>query len=103
MSDRVQATARCSNISLTVTTTVTKTETKTIFLRRKHGRSVGGCCRPFIEMTIPSSVDGTLAPPGGHVVQLFTQYTPYKLSGGQQWTDDVRNEYADIGSFTICL
>jgi len=49
-------------------------------------------------MTIPSTVDRTLAPPGGHVVQLFTQYTPYKLSGGQQWTDEIRNKYADTGT-----
>jgi len=53
--------------------------------------------RPFIEMTIPSTLDRTLAPPGGHVVQLFTQYTPYTLSGAQQWTDDARNKYADTG------
>jgi len=53
--------------------------------------------RPFIETTIPSSLDTTLAPPGGHVVQLFTQYTPYKLSGDQQWTVEMRNKYADTG------
>jgi len=48
-------------------------------------------------MTIPSTLDRTLAPPGGHVIQLFTQYTPYKMAGGQQWTDDMRNKYADTG------
>jgi len=48
-------------------------------------------------MTIPSSVDSTLAPPGSHVVQLFTQYTPYKLASGLQWTDDMTNAYADTG------
>ena len=31
--------------------------------------------RPMIEMTIPSSLDPTLAPPGCHVASLFTQYT----------------------------
>ena len=35
--------------------------------------------RPVIEMTIPSSLDSTLAPEGKHVVQLFVQYTPYTL------------------------
>ncbi len=35
--------------------------------------------RPAIEMTIPSSADPTLAPPGQHVVQLFVQYAPYDL------------------------
>ena len=31
-------------------------------------------------MTIPSSLDGTIAPPGKHVVQLFVQYVPYRLA-----------------------
>ena len=35
--------------------------------------------QPVIEMTIPSSLDNTLAPPGCHVVQLFVQYIPYEL------------------------
>ena len=36
--------------------------------------------QPVIEMTIPSSLDKTLAPPGYHVCQLFVQYVPYALS-----------------------
>ncbi|CAH1784908.1 unnamed protein product [Owenia fusiformis] len=51
--------------------------------------------RPMIEMTIPSSLDKTIAPPGCHVVLLFTQYTPYSLPGGETWTDERRNQYAD--------
>ena len=47
---------------------------------------------PVIEMTIPSSLDPTLAPPGQHVASLFTQYTPYHIEGG--WTDDARHRYA---------
>jgi phytoene dehydrogenase-like protein len=35
--------------------------------------------RPVIEMTIPTSVDRTIAPPGKHIVQLFIQYAPYDL------------------------
>lgn len=35
--------------------------------------------RPLIEMTIPSSLDRTIAPPGKHVVQLFVQYAPYDV------------------------
>ncbi|TPX30231.1 hypothetical protein SmJEL517_g06158 [Synchytrium microbalum] len=36
--------------------------------------------RPMIEMTIPSTVDTTLVPPGSghHVATLFIQYTPYE-------------------------
>ena len=59
--------------------------------------------RPVIEMTIPSSVDPTLAPPGCHVVQLFTQYTPYTLAGGQQWSEEKKNEYADTGLLMFLL
>ena len=54
--------------------------------------------RPMIEMTIPSSLDPTLAPPGHHVVLLFTQYTPYTLADGRQWDEQERNTYADTGT-----
>ena len=50
-------------------------------------------------MTIPSSLDPTLAPPGGHVVLLFTQYTPYHLNG-EPWTVETKNQYADTGTLT---
>ncbi|KQJ85678.1 hypothetical protein BRADI_4g00950v3 [Brachypodium distachyon] len=42
--------------------------------------------RPVIEMTIPSVLDKTISPPGQHVINLFVQYTPYKLSEGS-WQD----------------
>ncbi|XP_061259037.1 pyridine nucleotide-disulfide oxidoreductase domain-containing protein 2 isoform X2 [Bos javanicus] len=51
--------------------------------------------RPLIELCIPSSLDPTLAPPGCHVVSLFTQYTPYTLAGGKAWDEQQRNAYAD--------
>jgi phytoene dehydrogenase-like protein len=35
---------------------------------------------PVIEMTLPSVIDPTLAPPGKHVCLLFVQYAPYRLS-----------------------
>jgi phytoene dehydrogenase-like protein len=56
--------------------------------------------RPFIEMTIPSSLDPTLAPPGCHVVSLFTQYTPYELSTGE-WTQENKNSYCDRGEVFV--
>ncbi len=37
--------------------------------------------RPVIEMTIPTSVDRTLTPPGHHILSLFVQYAPYSLAG----------------------
>ena len=49
--------------------------------------------RPIVEMTIPSSVDPTIAPPGCHVASLFVQYAPYHLADGT-W-DDQRDAFAD--------
>lgn len=51
--------------------------------------------KPMIELCIPSSLDPTLAPPGCHVVSLFTQYTPYTLAGGKIWDEQEKNTYAD--------
>lgn len=50
--------------------------------------------RPMLEMTIPSVLDPTLAPPGCHVVSLFTQFTPYHING-MEWTADDREAFAD--------
>jgi phytoene dehydrogenase-like protein len=49
--------------------------------------------RPIVEMTIPTSVDRTIAPPGHHILSLFVQYAPYKLASGS-W-DDIKEEFAD--------
>jgi phytoene dehydrogenase-like protein len=48
---------------------------------------------PLIEMTIPSAIDQTIAPPGQHVVNLFVQYTPYAPSSGP-WTAASRESLA---------
>ncbi|BFG39118.1 hypothetical protein CerSpe_253920 [Prunus speciosa] len=50
--------------------------------------------RPVMEMTIPSSLDNTISPPGKHVVSLFTQYTPYKPSDGSWEDPKYRESYA---------
>ncbi len=47
----------------------------------------------MIEMTLPSSLDPTLAPAGCHVALLFTQYTAYELRSGP-WTQQDRETYA---------
>ncbi|KAL8152065.1 hypothetical protein V2J09_021873 [Rumex salicifolius] len=47
--------------------------------------------RPIIEMTIPSSLDETISPPGKHVINLFIQYTPYKPTDGS-WEDSAYRE-----------
>jgi phytoene dehydrogenase-like protein len=49
---------------------------------------------PIVECTIPSSLDPTIAPPGKHLMSMFTQYAPYELADGP-WTDAKRDEYAD--------
>ncbi|HUP92145.1 MAG TPA: NAD(P)/FAD-dependent oxidoreductase [Solimonas sp.] len=49
--------------------------------------------RPVIELTIPTSVDTTLAPPGHHIVSMFVQYAPYKLAQGS-W-DGIKEGFAD--------
>lgn len=48
---------------------------------------------PVLEITIPSLVDDTLAPPGKHVASIFVQYAPYTLAEGT-W-DTQREAFAD--------
>jgi len=37
--------------------------------------------QPYLEATIPSLTDPTLAPEGRHVMSVYMQYAPYKLKG----------------------
>jgi len=37
--------------------------------------------QPYLEATIPSLTDPTLAPEGKHVMSVYMQYAPYKLKG----------------------
>ncbi|MCA9186625.1 MAG: NAD(P)/FAD-dependent oxidoreductase [Pirellulaceae bacterium] len=48
---------------------------------------------PVLEMTLPSSVDRTIAPEGHHVMSIFVQYAPYRLSEGH-W-DNIKESFAD--------
>jgi phytoene dehydrogenase-like protein len=48
---------------------------------------------PIIEMLVPSTLDDSLAPAGGHVASLFCQHFPYAVPGG--W-DARRDEAADL-------
>ncbi|XP_072534087.1 pyridine nucleotide-disulfide oxidoreductase domain-containing protein 2 [Salminus brasiliensis] len=61
----------------------------------REGQQGHPSSRPMIEMTIPSVLDPTLAPPGCHVVSFFTQFTPYWLEGGRAWTDVDREKFAN--------
>ncbi len=56
----------------------------------KYGRP---SAEPVLEITMPTSVDGTIAPQGKHILSIFVQYAPYKLAEGN-W-DDVKEGFAD--------
>lgn len=56
----------------------------------QHGRP---STQPFQEVTIPTTYDPSLAPPGKHLMNVFVQYAPYRLAEGT-W-DDLRETYAD--------
>ena len=48
---------------------------------------------PILELTMPTSVDRTIAPPGKHIVSIFVQYAPYHLAEGD-W-DSQREAFGD--------
>ncbi|MBX9788063.1 MAG: NAD(P)/FAD-dependent oxidoreductase [Pirellulales bacterium] len=48
---------------------------------------------PVLEITMATSVDDTLAPPGRHILSMFVQYAPYRLAEGS-W-DDHKEAFAD--------
>lgn len=48
---------------------------------------------PILEITMPTSVDQTIAPAGHHLISIFVQYAPYRLATGN-W-DDLKESFAD--------
>ncbi|HEU4342816.1 MAG TPA: NAD(P)/FAD-dependent oxidoreductase [Candidatus Binatia bacterium] len=54
---------------------------------------------PWLEITIPSAVDPSLAPAGKHVMSVWMQYAPYKLRGSG-W-DQEREALGDLVVSTI--
>jgi phytoene dehydrogenase-like protein len=50
---------------------------------------------PVIEATIPSSIDDTVAPPGRHVMSMFTQYFPYQLAPDAGSLEENKRKYAE--------
>jgi phytoene dehydrogenase-like protein len=48
---------------------------------------------PILEITLPTSVDRTIAPPGRHIMSIFVQYAPYRLAEGN-W-DELKEAFAD--------
>jgi len=49
---------------------------------------------PRLEITIPSTLDDSLAPEGHHVMSILAKYYPYQLADEVSW-DDVKEEVAD--------
>jgi phytoene dehydrogenase-like protein len=49
---------------------------------------------PILELTLPTSVDRTIAPVDKHLLSIFVQYAPYKLADGKSW-DDIKEDFAD--------
>jgi phytoene dehydrogenase-like protein len=54
---------------------------------------------PWIELTIPSLADPSLAPAGQHVISAYVQYAPYHLRG-TTW-DAERDRLADVATGMI--
>lgn len=49
---------------------------------------------PVLEITMPTSVDDSLAPAGKHLLSILVHYAPYQLAGGHSW-DDVKEDFAN--------
>jgi phytoene dehydrogenase-like protein len=49
---------------------------------------------PRLEITIPSTVDDSLAPPGHHVMSILAKYYPYQLADEVSW-DGIKEAAAD--------
>src|SRR5712672_225291 len=63
---------------------------------RQHGWSR----QPIVEMLIPSTLDGSLAPAGAHVASLFCQHVAPQLPDGRSWHDH-RDTVADLMIDTV--
>ena len=48
---------------------------------------------PILGITLPSSVDPSVAPEGKHLMSMFVQYAPYRLA--QRGWDDIKEDFAD--------
>lgn len=47
-----------------------------------HAKYGGISKRPYLDVTIPTLTDPSLAPAGRHVMSVYVQYTPYRLRTG---------------------
>jgi phytoene dehydrogenase-like protein len=47
---------------------------------------------PYVDLTIPTIHDPTMAPPGKHYVNCFIQYCPAQIEG-RDWTEEERQQF----------
>jgi phytoene dehydrogenase-like protein len=66
------------------------------FDHSKYGRY---STAPFIEATVPSVLDPSLAPKGAHVLSAYVQFAPYELRG-QTW-DEARDGLGRVAIDTL--
>jgi len=74
------------------------------YLERAYldARADGWSREPVVEMLIPSTLDSTLAPDGGHVASLFVQHVAPELPIGRTWRDVAEKErFADLVIETV--
>jgi phytoene dehydrogenase-like protein len=50
---------------------------------------------PYLDLSLPSIADPSLAPAGRHVMSVYMQYAPFKLRDGASWAPQ-RSTLADI-------
>ena len=67
------------------------------YLERAHDDAKYGevSREPFLEATIPSLTDSSLAPPGRHAMSVYMQYAPYRLRDGG-WSAERASALADL-------
>ncbi len=58
---------------------------------------------PYLDISIPSILDSSLAPAGKHVMSIYMQFAPYKLKRGD-WTQqrDALRDTVLEDSFSLC-
>lgn len=74
------------------------------YLERAYldAKSDGWSRQPVVEMLIPSTIDGSLAPPGRHVASLFVQHVAPRLPAGRSWSDPAEKQaFADLVVATV--
>jgi phytoene dehydrogenase-like protein len=56
--------------------------------------------RPYLEVSVPSLADPSVAPNGKHLMSIVFQYAPYALQDGE-WDDAARTKLGDVAIETL--